>query len=353
MPSRRLYRDHIHLLFPVCLLLLFAVPQVSVHHDYLFATNSLKAKNKLNDLSTTTIKSIAIPFGNADYYASSSHPLTSSPLFKRAPPRTFEEARCRGQAFWDRIQEIYRNPSKPGPQFSYSDLDAAWERNVRDEQHKEILDGFVSFFNQVVQGGITLNRINKTVMAQKSPYRDRLGRQQRGSHVYYEALYIRAAATVIATDIISPLHELQRIGKPASEAETLVPHLHRWSDMLWYIWRDILARNNPTADGPVDRLPDNSRYGPQDPARLRYLAHHDIENLSTKNVMRSIINRRTGGDDEAEWPGYTFDMESDEGLALLGTPNGGGTAWVLMDRYAQLGTRHPKVTIWTDENEFY
>ena len=114
----------------------------------------------------------------------------------------------------------------------------------------------------------------------------------------------------------------------------------------------MLARNDP-ANGPIDKLTENKRYGPQDPARLRYLGHNEIENLSTMNIMRLIINRRTGGNDDADWPGYTFDMNSPEGLALLGTPNGGGTAWVLIDRYAQLGTRHPKVTIWTDDDGNY
>lgn len=51
----------------------------------------------------------------------------------------------------------------------------------------------------------------------------------------------------------------------------------------------------------------------------------------------------TEEEDEPEWPGLSFGMDSDEGKALLGTPNGIGTARLLIDRAAQLGRRELKV----------
>jgi hypothetical protein len=46
------------------------------------------------------------------------------------------------------------------------------------------------------------------------------------------------------------------------------------------------------------------------------------------------------------WPGVTFDIESEEGKAILGTPNGAGTAWLLIQRKRELGRRRiEKVTV--------
>lgn len=63
--------------------------------------------------------------------------------------------------------------------------------------------------------------------------------------------------------------------------------------------------------------------------------------------MAYTIKLKTGVIGEAPWDGYTFGMDSDEGLALLGTPNGGATAWILMDHFAELGPRKPRVTVST------
>jgi hypothetical protein len=46
------------------------------------------------------------------------------------------------------------------------------------------------------------------------------------------------------------------------------------------------------------------------------------------------------------WPGVIFDIESEEGRAILGTPNGSGVAWMLIQHSKALGERAiEKVTI--------
>ena len=66
-------------------------------------------------------------------------------------------------------------------------------------------------------------------------------------------------------------------------------------------------------------------------------------------IMHEIfINVR--GNSVVLWPGVSFEMNTDEGKALLGTPNGFGTAWLLLNRYRQLGKRWPRVTIWTAQH---
>lgn len=52
------------------------------------------------------------------------------------------------------------------------------------------------------------------------------------------------------------------------------------------------------------------------------------------------------------WPGMTFDIAGEEGMAILGTPNGAGTAWLLIQRKRELGHRRiKKVTIFYAEDE--
>lgn len=48
-------------------------------------------------------------------------------------------------------------------------------------------------------------------------------------------------------------------------------------------------------------------------------------------------------DGEPDRPGLSFGMETDEGEALLGTPNGICTARLLVDKAAELGRRELKV----------
>ncbi|KAL8959775.1 MAG: hypothetical protein Q9183_005578 [Haloplaca sp. 2 TL-2023] len=185
MPPKPCRQHGIQLfVFPFGVALLLAASHVLFHLNYAFPSRPLQARSELTTTTSATINSIAIPFGSTDYSANFSTPVIHSPLFKRAPPRTFEDARCRGEAFWTRIREIYRNPLQPGPQYSYSDLSAAWEHSIPDEQDKDSPDGFIPFFEQVVQGAISYGRVNHTVMAQKSRYRDRLGRQQPPSRPF-------------------------------------------------------------------------------------------------------------------------------------------------------------------------
>lgn len=48
-----------------------------------------------------------------------------------------------------------------------------------------------------------------------------------------------------------------------------------------------------------------------------------------------------------KWPGLTFGLDTEEGQALLATPNGVATAWLLIDRARQLGRRIPMVTVFS------
>ena len=84
------------------------------------------------------------------------------------------------------------------------------------------------------------------------------------------------------------------------------------------------------------------------PETLRFIGRDKIINDDTRGIMNEAF-RRSPSHGPALWPGVTFDIGSEEALALLGTPNGGATAYILADRAASLGKRRLNVRIWVQE----
>lgn len=104
-----------------------------------------------------------------------------------------------------------------------------------------------------------------------------------------------------------------------------VPPLNRWSDVTWTLWKE-------KSGGAANTL--------------RYIARDFITNPETRVVMAYIFDK-VKHTDFVPFPGLEFGMDSSEGRALLGTPNGIGIARILIDRAAQLGRREPRVRIFT------
>ena len=119
--------------------------------------------------------------------------------------------------------------------------------------------------------------------------------------------------------------------------------LEKWSDVVWLDYA-ATARSIGTS-----------------PAGLKYVIRGHIVNADTLSIMRAVC-----GGSCPSWPGKVFDInqkpgrEPDptnpqkklplniNGLALLGNPNGGGVAWVLINHKSQLGRKTPvSVTAWT------
>lgn len=65
-----------------------------------------------------------------------------------------------------------------------------------------------------------------------------------------------------------------------------------------------------------------------------------IVNDLTITTIDTALQRK--GEKIEEWPGTTFDMTTDEGKAILATPNGAGVAWWLIDHKSQLGVKTVK-----------
>ncbi|PTU21961.1 hypothetical protein P175DRAFT_0436220, partial [Aspergillus ochraceoroseus IBT 24754] len=110
--------------------------------------------------------------------------------------------------------------------------------------------------------------------------------------------------------------------------------ISKWSDVVYINWA-TLAKSTRT---PV--------------SKLKYLVRTHIVNPDTLNILKIVC----GGPCPA-WPGKSFDINqkkrggvllNQNGLALLGTPNGGGGAWLLINHKGSLGKKYPvSVTAWT------
>lgn len=57
-------------------------------------------------------------------------------------------------------------------------------------------------------------------------------------------------------------------------------------------------------------------------------------------------------DKDRKFPGLDFGMDSAEGRALLGTPNGLGAGRILIDRASELGRRDLRIYIFEPEEEY-
>jgi hypothetical protein len=111
-----------------------------------------------------------------------------------------------------------------------------------------------------------------------------------------------------------------------------IPELKRWSDVAFLQWKDL------SVDGVVPNLKFVGRV----------FIHNDITRTVLKTVLANIRRKKSVGDEHLpQWPGVTFTMESDEGKALLGTPNGSGVAWLLAQHKKELGHKIvDRVRLW-------
>jgi len=167
-----------------------------------------------------------------------------------------------------------------------------------------------------------------------------------------------SSGTIIASANFNPESSL-----PDLDEGEEYPELKRWSDIAalqlqiaadpdYSIDADTLARTN-FSSSPVLPIMNN----------LTYIVRSSIENPHTNAIIHELIQYHTGTPcsinihdtgcppccQALAWPGWTFAIDSDDALALLGTPNGSGVAWLLTQHVELFGRKMVgKVTLWCD-----
>ncbi|KAL6703941.1 hypothetical protein ACN47E_008879 [Coniothyrium glycines] len=107
-----------------------------------------------------------------------------------------------------------------------------------------------------------------------------------------------------------------------------LPQLRSLSDILWGFWN----RGNPNIKN------------------IRYFFMIGISNEATQQLIASCLHNAKK--ELREWPGTSFSSDSDEGHALLGSPNGAVFAYFLFQHKAELGHKTiSTITILRPEND--
>jgi hypothetical protein len=104
-------------------------------------------------------------------------------------------------------------------------------------------------------------------------------------------------------------------GHQNEELERYVP-LKQYSDVVFLMWQEEAGDK---AKG------------------LKYIFRHNIINPDTTDVVDEVLTRR--GEQLAPWPGLKINMDERDAWVILGTPNGRGAAWLLIQHKVQLGLK--------------
>jgi hypothetical protein len=152
------------------------------------------------------------------------------------------------------------------------------------------------------------------------------------------------AGLLVAVNNINPAAMAKQMmqKRDPSECDINLPKLRNWSDAAFLQWQRVVNRFSVGG------------------AALKYVVRSNVENPDTLDIMTQVLGEYAGNrniprcrDDFAprpRWPGVDFDIKSDEGLALLGTPNGNGIGWLLAQHKRELGHKVIiKVTIFYHE----
>lgn len=131
---------------------------------------------------------------------------------------------------------------------------------------------------------------------------------------------------MIADSNLSPAYAAKYDDKGEEEA-TELPSLRHWSDVAF------LQYLSSFPEPPVRPIP------------LNYVFRVQMQNAATSLILNKIISKHVTFKYET-WPDITFGMDTEEGKAILGTPNGAGIAWVLVQHRKSFGEKRiEKVTL--------
>lgn len=133
---------------------------------------------------------------------------------------------------------------------------------------------------------------------------------------YYMQSFNLQGGTIFAKGLLSPNAGRERSKFPQGE----LPELRHWSDVSFLMWQNLTQKDTALQMG------------------LKRVVHCAISNPITRQVIFDVV-----GTAHVQYPGKKFEMkDGDHFAALLGTPNGRGTGWLLAEHKTQLGQKSVK-----------
>lgn len=170
-------------------------------------------------------------------------------------------------------------------------------------------------------GGQTiLKKEDGTTPEKKEQYYEVCGTKYRVTGAELTIGVNAAGGAVFALNLASAAKSARRLWGVKPEIEQL-PHIRSVSDVSWAFWNRAVA-GTPGAD-----LRD-----------VKYFFVNMIINKETnQHVRRAMKTLVPPLDGPVGWPGHDFTMESEAGRALLGSPVGRWSGYLLMQHKRQLG----------------
>jgi hypothetical protein len=129
---------------------------------------------------------------------------------------------------------------------------------------------------------------------------------------------------LVAQDNLSPLEAY----RSENFEEFDLPDLRFWSDVAFLQWKSQASEDS----------------------ELKYVLRYNVTNYTTNFVVEAINEANCCK--TLPWPGVDYDVASEEGKALLGTPNGSSTAYMLIQHKQQLDHKTvDKITVFEHQRE--
>lgn len=144
---------------------------------------------------------------------------------------------------------------------------------------------------------------------------------------FYSNIYNTASGVIIADNLLSPAEALKKGNKQGK-----APGFASWADVAFLQYEELSRKNG-----------DNT----QD---LKYIFQAVISKDETISVVEFIEEKNDQG--VRDWDHkLTFPLNSDEGKALIGTPNGKGAGWLAATYKNQLGNKTIKdISVFTEDD---
>ncbi|KAJ8106913.1 hypothetical protein OPT61_g9226 [Boeremia exigua] len=155
------------------------------------------------------------------------------------------------------------------------------------------------------------------------------GRKLRMTDAYSIIGANAISGAVFFVDIKSAQRGAEELWYPEVPTAASLPELRAISDIAWAFWNRVQAKRPPKR-----RNLGNSNY----------FVVHNIVNKDTEKLIEQALKKYDVPDGQQRlaevpvWPGLTFDIESETGQAMLGSPNGLAAGYFLAQHKTQIGS---------------
>ncbi|KAI4180494.1 MAG: hypothetical protein LQ346_006980 [Caloplaca aetnensis] len=159
-------------------------------------------------------------------------------------------------------------------------------------------------------------------------FADKSGKKVPATQGFYHNKYIPGSpgkGAILSEAKFSPAFQREKAG-----SKEAVPEMNRWSDIVWLLW----------AQEAGDKA-----------GNLRFIFRDKVRNDVTREIIERIHGLQENPDTlDLPWPGHKYDMRTDDGKALLGSPQGIGVAYLIKDHSNVVGRKIPYAHVFSVDN---